>query len=147
MRPNIATGFNWAQDSEDTYVIAVGTVTQTAVLVEPGEHIKDGLSLPFPGAYSADMTAQFLGASGLGATHLVPIEVHEECVAHWCGVFPPQDTKLVMMLRKDGDKLILDSSPCQGAYQQNPTPRILKVLKKCMKQGHCTDNQVMSLQQ
>ena len=147
MRPNIATGFNWAQDSKDTFVIAVGTLTQTGVLVAPSEEINGGLSLPKPGAYSADMDAQFLGQKGLGEGYVVPIEVHEECVAHWCGVFPPEDQELIMILRKDGDDLILDSSPCQGSYQANPTAKIIKTLRSCMKKGHCSDKQVMSLQE
>jgi hypothetical protein len=147
MRPNIAVGFNWAQDKDDTFVIAVGKLTQTGVLVEPSITIKDGLELPSPGAYSADMEARFLGKNGLGKTHTTPIQVHEECVAHWCGVFPVEDQEMVMILRKDGDELVLDSSPCQGTYQANPTPRMIKALRSCMKKGHCSDKQVMMLQQ
>jgi hypothetical protein len=147
MRPNIAAGFNWAQDSNDTFVIAVGTLQQTSVLLEPSETTQDGISMPTPGAYGADMFAQFLSQDGLGEFYTVPIQVHEECVSQWCGVFPPEDTKLVMILRQDGENLILDSSPCQGAYQSNPSRKAIRVLQACMKTGHCSDKQVMEIQQ
>ena len=147
MPPNIAVGFNWAQDSQDTFVIAIGSLSLTEVLIEPSEMGKDGQRFPTPGTYRADMTAKFLGRTGLGDEHVVPIIVQEECVAHWCGVFPEQGMEMVMILRKDGENYVLDSSPCQGSYQRNPSLQTIRVLKSCMKKGHCSDKQVMSLQQ
>ena len=135
--PNIARTFNQANEAPDVYVMGLGILTVTG----PIPKYKEGK----PRHVTAQFKGAFLGASGQSAEQDLDVTVDAICYASWCGGFPQSDEKMIAFLKKTETGYRLETNPCGGHFKIAPTPKEIRLLRKCLTQGGCSETQVKSL--
>ena len=135
--PNVARTFNQINEAPDTYVLALGVLTIKGRIPKYKESQ--------PRQVLAQFSGVFLGTSGQSAEQTVPVTVDAVCYASWCGGFPETDEKMIAFLKKTKADYHLQTNPCGGHFKIAPTPKDLRLMRKCLKQGGCTGAQVKAL--
>ncbi len=137
IRPNLARSFNWYQESEDRYRMAVGSVSN---LQSPGKYIPGQMR-----AIRADFTGRLFGLSGLGPVTTTRIILTSTCIASWCGNFPKPNVNSVVFLKSRKTGPVLEIPPCPGGYFPNPSHQTIELLQACLRYGKCTEKQIRTL--
>ncbi|MCP5076108.1 MAG: hypothetical protein GY947_22790 [Rhodobacteraceae bacterium] len=136
-RPNLARSFNWYQESEDGYQLAVGSISE----IDPVSAYVTGK----PRSTGAVFKGQFFGLAGLGTEKQVPITITTTCLASWCGNFPELDIRSLVFLKASDSGPVLEIPPCPGGIFGHPSPRRIDILLSCLRQGKCSEAQIKIL--
>lgn len=143
MSPNIARSFNWHADSDATYQVGLGILTPTEKIVVPKKTKRD-IGVPY--SIKAKFTGRMLGLSGLGKPTEFPLTVDITCAAHWCGAFPQQTAEAVVYIKRTDGNRSVSFGPCDWASDDLNVEKQINVLKKCLRKGRCSDQQIKSLE-
>lgn len=135
--PNIARTFNYVNDAPDTFYMGLGTLSATGKIPKYVEGTPRQIPAQFEGV--------FMSATGQTETKKVDVILDAICFASWCGGFPETDDEMVVFLKQTNEGYRLESNPCDGHFKVMPTPKELRVLKRCLGNSGCTDLQIKSL--
>lgn len=134
LRPDPARSFQQAEASEQTYVIARGTLDF------------DGAELPEGMSTAAEDQSVSVPArlSGMGLTrdgYTVPFDrdvtLVLQCLGPWCGTATP-GTEVLAFLEKDDDGYTIRQSPCGGLAFQDAPDDWYDTVATCFAGGDCT---------
>ncbi|WP_069298545.1 hypothetical protein [Neptunicoccus sediminis] len=139
LRPNLAEAFNRFQDSEDTYIIALGKIRPTGT--EPP--YTEGKPRTIP----AKLTGRFMGLDGFGADFTRELTIQTHCLAHWCGGLPatPNEDHLMFLRRTDAG-LVLDMQACPDGTLSLPSEDRIDLLQSCLTRGKCTESDLQKME-
>lgn len=135
---NLASNFNWHQQSDKTFRLFRGTVKMVGAIPKP----QDGKAR----TAQAVATGRFMGRSGLGEPQSLNLTVHAECAASWCGGFPSESADAdFYFLEQTSKGDVLHTGPCDFGYREQPVAKQIRILKRCFKRGMCSDFDIQSL--
>jgi len=137
IRPNLARSFNGYQQASETYVMGLGVLIAKGVVPEYVRGQPNKIPAWFKGV--------LLGSVDQSAEQTISVVVETTCLSVWCGGFPKTDKKMVAFLQKTSTGYRLSSNPCGGSFKVSPTSKEIRVLKKCLKEGKCSEAQIRSL--
>lgn len=132
LRPNLGEAFNRFHASPDRYTLALGKVIVDAKDIPTVER---GVPLEAP----ARFIGRTIGPNGLATRIDRPVVVRTSCVASWCGGVPQTDQELIVFLRHEGEARVLDMPACPDGNATVNAPGRVKLLRKCLAVGGCTD--------
>ncbi|WP_112320309.1 hypothetical protein [Oceanibium sediminis] len=147
--PNMGESYNRAAAADDVYLLVEGRFSTDAPLpaATPPEP-KGGAGVP-PDRTGAEAVLAFSGRH-LGIDRDGDLEaevsVSVNCLAVWCGSFPPLDTRVLAFVERtpEGDlRLAVDA--CPGQVLAAPTDRQINVLRACMANGACGSAELEAL--
>ncbi|MCP5088373.1 MAG: hypothetical protein GY952_16400 [Rhodobacteraceae bacterium] len=139
LQPNPAQSFNWFQESEDRYRLAVGQVNR---LETPAPYFEGE-----PRSVGASFGGRFFERNDRGAEVIFDLHIASTCLASWCGGFPEVKVPGIFFLKMNGDEATLEMPPCQGSFFALPAEVVIDTLQNCLQQGKCTEQQIQSLSQ
>lgn len=127
MRPDAASLFHWAQESEEPFYAAVGQLD----FAPPPK-----LSVPGAQEFSATLRGTSLTQSGFTAPIDTDVFVKTSCVGPWCGHVQSGE-KMLMVLKRDNDQLILHVNACPNTTLSNPTAAQIQTFVNCTQGKTC----------
>lgn len=139
IKPNLGVAFNAAAQSEDRYLMVLGSVNPIEEISNPNDpNSAESMGIPFE--YQAHLSGTQIGGRSDKQVSNLRVAVRISCLAHWCG-FPPKTNKEVLsFLKIEGENSYsLSVSACPGAYFSDVSDAELTLLRRCMRAGSCSD--------
>ena len=135
--PNILRDFNDRADSDKIYRLAIGSYTAKEAFKGKGDYPEEWGNGTF--------TGRFMGRNGFTQETTVPLSVRNACFGDFCSALPSDGREFFAFLEKSGNGFQLVTAPCGGDTHTVPDSRIQNELRKCMRNGRCTEAQIKRL--
>lgn len=141
---SLGDAMNGFAQSEKTYLPVLGTYKA----VEPVKNPNEGRSRSrngIPYTVEAELTGRALQRFGKGKTEVLPVTVEIQCIASWCGSFPPVDKPILTFLEKRETGYVLEVSACPGGYFPDISEAKERILRGCLRAGKCSKGRIQKL--
>ncbi|KNG93830.1 hypothetical protein [Pseudaestuariivita atlantica] len=134
--PDVARTFKWADEQEDRYLVIRGIFTfDEAKLPSPPR--KD----PNATRPVTEITAAFAGHSLTRKGFTEPLDrdltLRVTCLGPWCGGAQSGGQMLAFARIRDDGGFEVDIGPCGGNAFPNPTAKMERRLRRCLRGGLC----------
>lgn len=142
MRPDVASSFVWANESEDTYVVLLGSLD---VPVSDRQVLRPRMQGADPNPEDTRIRVGFsgeaLGASGFGPTALSEVILVLQCLGPWCGSI--RGNQRIMTFAKQTDEgYVVTVDPCYGSVFTDPSAEDVAQVEACMRGEACEARQL-----
>lgn len=134
MRPNLARSFNFYEQSDDKFVIAVGKLTPTDKIPDYKQGVSREVAAEFKGG--------FLGRWGVKDQPPQTVMIKTSCLASWCGAIPERSVDVLAFIKKTPAGLVLETGPCHGEYTENPSKKLIRTLQTCLAKSECSKAEI-----
>lgn len=128
VRPDVATAFKDASDSDRNYIILKGTFafTPPTETAEPQAETVD-----------STFTGRLMTSAGFTQTVAAPVEIDMVCAGEWCASVEPNTEYIAFVENIDNEKLIFEVGPCYAFAFIDPDIETVKRLENCAQGGAC----------
>ncbi|WP_298294714.1 hypothetical protein [uncultured Litoreibacter sp.] len=128
IRPDVATAFKDASDSDRNYVVLKGTFEFTP----PAKTDK-----PQAETVDSQFRGRLLTGGGFTQTVSAPVEIDMTCAGEWCAQVDPNVEYIAFVENIDNERLIFEVGPCYGFAFKEPAQEAVKRLENCAQGGAC----------
>jgi hypothetical protein len=129
MQPNITETFNSLADAPETYILALGTVTQTG----PQQPLADGRE---GYRFAAHLTGMQVTQSGFDLPLDTDVEVQIACFDPWCGSVAT-DQQLIAFVQTSDTGLTIAGDLCAFTVFAQPSPATIQQAESCAAGQNC----------
>ncbi|SEN21816.1 hypothetical protein [Palleronia pelagia] len=127
--PDVVRSYLDADASDDFYTVVLGRIRAGTPISShtPSRDLR----------IAARMRGRALGPDGFARPIARPVQLNITCLSEWCGQPPPQDRDLLIFLRHEDGRLVLDLGPCPQWLFQNPNSEQVARVADCHTGGAC----------
>ena len=137
--------FNYKVEAEATYVIYLGTHEATQKVEDPNKdrsRLQQGIEFSVP----VKFTARALNRNGLQEEESFTGQVSLSCAGPWCAGYGDVTKPTVLFLKKTPQGFVREIGPCDGFHAEADEEEVLTALKKCLRRGRCSEQQIQKFE-
>ena len=134
VRPSVERSFDQVNAAPEPYVVVMGRLTlDTRKMPKTGDQTRNPRKMTqVPGT----LTGKSLGLAGFKVPFDQDITLQVGCIGPWCGS-AQNGAEVLAFVRREGQKYVLDVSPCGGRMFGTPKRAMIRKLQQCLKAGSC----------
>jgi hypothetical protein len=119
LRPEVGSSFERADQREEAFVVALGSLERSGPNVMDGPETGDS-NMRVGYGFPARFTGRLATSGGFNADRALDVTVEVGCVSAWCGDDSLSDYGLYFLRLDEAGSYALEAGPCGGFFFGNP---------------------------
>jgi hypothetical protein len=119
LRPEVGSSVDWADEREEAFVLALGSLARSGPNVMDGPETGDPnmrVGYGFPAKFSGRLAT----SEGFVTERELDVTVEVDCVSAWCGWDSESDYGLYFLRLDAAGTYALEAGPCGGFFFDDP---------------------------